>query len=93
MPLDETSSKFLLDQNTSTVRGFVQMLFDKLSSEMADLRHENSELHRSLEFTQGSLDDLKKDVIELNSSHFNNAPFGTQLNETMELLRQTEDVN
>ena len=49
---------------------------------MADLRHENSELRRSLEFTQRSLDDLKKDVIELQNSHRNNAPIGTQLNKT-----------
>ena len=70
------------------MHGFVQMLYDKLCSEMTDLRHENSEVRRSLEFTEGSLDDLKKGVIELQTSHRNNTSIGTQLNETLERLRQ-----
>ena len=69
------------------------MLFDKLSSVMADLRHENSEHRLSLDFTQGSSDDLKKDVIELQNSHCNYGPIGSQLNETKERLRQIEDEN
>ena len=75
------------------MNGFVQILFDKLSSEMAELRHENSELRRSLWFTQGWLDDLKKHLIQLQNSHCDNAPTGPQLNETMEPLRQIEDEN
>ena len=67
------------------MRGFVQMLFDKLSGDMADLRHGNSEIR--------SLDDLRNDVTELQDSHRNNDTFGTQLNDTMERQRQIEDEN
>ena len=85
MPLYETSSKFLPHQNTSTVRGFVQLLFH--------LRHQKFELRRSLECTQGSLDYLKKDVIELQNYHRNGVHIGPQLNETMERPQQFEDKN
>ena len=62
MPLDEKSLKFLLQQNTTTIQSFVKVLFDELKTEVKDLREENenlrtvnSELRRSLEFTQGTM--------------------------------------
>lgn len=50
----------MLEQNTSAIKTFVQLMFDSLKQEIGRLRDENSDLKRSLEFSQSEIDSLKE---------------------------------
>ena len=65
MSLNEDALKFVLEQNLSTTKSFVQMLFDNLKKEIDSLRQESWELKNSLEFSQKEITDLKNEVIFL----------------------------
>ena len=65
MGFDEASLKFLLEQNLSTIKTFIQMMFSNADKKIDDLRAENEELKRSLQFTQNEMKDLKS---QLNNS-------------------------
>ena len=66
MDLETVSA--MLGQNLSTVKTFVQILFDKLNREVRDLKEENVELKRSLEFSQAEIADLKVIVPDLRAT-------------------------
>ena len=57
MDLETVSA--MLGQNLWTVKAFVQMPFDNMDREVRDLREENVELKRSLEFSQTEIGELK----------------------------------
>ena len=56
MALNEQSIKCILDLNLSSVKTFVQLMFDSVRSEVKELRDENLELRKSLEFTQNEME-------------------------------------
>ena len=50
----------LLEQNTSSMLAVVKVMFENLQKEVKEIRTENLELRRSLEFSQNEIDALKK---------------------------------
>ena len=52
--------KFLMEQNISTVKNFVQLLIEGVTTQINDLLKDNEDLKRSLEFSQAEIDTLKK---------------------------------
>ena len=66
--MDESVIKMLLEQNVKTVQSFVQILFDSVTKDIDNVKMENAELKRSLEYTQAENDTLKQTVTQLQSS-------------------------
>ena len=55
----------LLQNNVSTIKSFVQIMYDGLRKEINDLKNENSELKYSLEYSQNEIAVLKTEVTSL----------------------------
>ena len=89
MGIDENTLKLLLDQNLSTIKSFVELITSKQEREINSLRQENSELQRSLEFTQSEVSSLKTEISELKNSMVANNSQNTQ--EISERVRTLED--
>ena len=53
--MDLENLKFLMEQNLSTVKSFVQLLIEGVPTQINDLRKDNEELKRSQEFSQQRL--------------------------------------
>ena len=53
--MNQQALELILSQNLSTTKEFVKMMFDSLKSEIQELRNENCEIKKSLEFTQDQL--------------------------------------
>ena len=70
--LDEEILKCMMNQNLSSVKTFVQLMFIDIKNEMKDLRQENVELKRSLEFSQNDVQELKSEVAQLKNVNKNN---------------------
>ena len=66
--MDESVMKMLLEQNVKTAQSFVQILFNSATKDTDNVKLENAELKRSLEFTQAENDTLKQTVTQLQSS-------------------------
>ena len=58
----------LLEQNANTTKLYVESMFGALKDEIKALREENSDLCRSLEFTQQELDTVKAKIVNLEGS-------------------------
>lgn len=54
------NQKLIMEQYVDTVKSFVQMFVDSFKSDLKELREENNELKRSLEYSQEEIADLKK---------------------------------
>lgn len=57
--MDKKTLEIMLDKQLESMKSFMSVLVESVRSEIKDLRNENVELRRSLEFTQKELDDLK----------------------------------
>ena len=66
--MDENIIKILLEQNVKTVQSFVQILFYSITKDVDNVKLENAELKRSLEFTQAESDTFKQTVTQLQSA-------------------------
>ena len=55
--MDRDVLELLINNNEKSAKAFVQILFDALKSEISDIRKENTELKKSLEFTQSQLEE------------------------------------
>ena len=50
--MNRETIEVILQQNLYTIKEFVKLMFDTVVKDIDRLKHENSELKRSLEFTQ-----------------------------------------
>ena len=82
--MDETSLRILLDQTTSTTKMFVELMFNKLSDTVEELK-------RSLEFTQAENDSLKQRVTALEASQTRASREEASLQSVSERIRIMED--
>ena len=89
--IDEKLLRSLLDQNLSSMKTFVQLTFNEFRSEMKELREENGELRKSLEFSQNVVDEMRKEMSDLKSSVRNNSSLSNTVVELSERLRIFED--
>ena len=64
--MDRPTLELLFKENRSTVMEFVKMLYD-MKDEVADIRKENEELKKSLEFSQHKLDEASAAVVRQES--------------------------
>ena len=60
--MDTEAIQCLMQNNVSTIKSFVEIMYENLRKEMNDLRSENTELKYSLEFSQKEIADLKTEV-------------------------------
>ena len=58
--MDRDVLELLINNNEKSVKAFVQILFDALKFEISDIRKENTELKKSLEFTQSQLEEANR---------------------------------
>ena len=58
--MDRDILELLINNNEKSVKAFVQILFDALKSEISDIRKKNTELKKSLEFTQSQLEEANR---------------------------------
>ena len=63
--MDDNTIKLLFEQNLSSVKTFVQIMFENVQKEIKEIRSENAELKVSLHFSQDDIDSLKRKVAEL----------------------------
>ena len=56
--------QILLQQNSDTIKSYVQLLFDSLKNEIESVKRENTEIKRSLEFTQSELREAQTTIRE-----------------------------
>ena len=66
--MDRESIEMLFSINLSTIKSFVQTMFDSLQNQVSDLKSENSALKHSLEFSQAEVLDLKTNLKEINEN-------------------------
>ena len=50
----------MLEQNTSVIKTFAQLMFDSMKQDIRELREENLERKRSLKFSESEIDSLMK---------------------------------
>ena len=67
----------LMEHNLLAIKTFVEMLIKPINEELVRLREENYEIKRSLEFSQGEIDELKsrvpdKRLLDDNTQEVNN---------------------
>ena len=85
---DRDYMKLLLDQNLEAMKAFVGSAIHDVKDELKNLREENFELKRSLEFTQGELDGVKRKCDEL-SQKMNTV----SLEDVCDRIRLLEDLS
>ena len=81
----------LFAQNLATTRGFIEMMFSNIQREMKELREENMELKRSLEYSQTEIQDMKTEIQDLKLQLPNNNAHYRKLDDSLERLRNLED--
>ena len=91
MNIDESTLKFLFEQNLSTIKSFVEIISNNFHQELKGLKDENVELRRSLEFTQNEVADLKSEIAQLKTSSDRNSDFQPNFNGLAERVRCLED--
>ena len=91
MALNEQSIKCILDLNLSSVKTFVQLMFDSVRSEVKDLREENLELRKSLEFTQNEMEKVKSELVQLKQDNGNNSFSQNLFDNVSDRVRALED--
>ena len=90
--LDRDSLEFLFQNNLSTIKEFLKMLIDPLREEINQLKGDNDELRRSLEFTQAELTEMRKTCGIRNGERQVNAVSHTEKRELLERVRNLEDL-
>ena len=93
MSIDENMLRSVLEQNFSTVKGFIEMMFKDVKQDVRELREENEELRKSLTFSQRQIDELRKDVRDLKSSENNSTLVMNKLSDASERVRVLEDTS
>ena len=78
--------KSMMDGGISGIKVFVEAMFNDLKSEIRELRSENFELKKSLEFSQAEIDNLKAEVSQLQ-----NVSSSQELNNIPDRMRMLED--
>ena len=71
--MDKNTFSVVLNQNLETVKTFTEMMVSNISKEISDLRSENSDLHRSLEFSQSEIEMMKRQVSANSTTAANKA--------------------
>ena len=56
--------QILLQQNSDTIKSYVQLLFDSLKNEIESVKRENTEIKRILEFTQNELREAQTTEVD-----------------------------
>ena len=54
----------LLDRQMTDVKAFLKFILDEVKQEIREVRLENEEMKRSLEFTQEKLDKASSTIVE-----------------------------
>ena len=90
--MDETVIRAMFDQNLSSVKTFVQMMYDNLHREIKEVRAENIELKKSLEFSQSEIDTLKKLMPDVRSSENTVKTIGIKTDDLSNRFRLMEDL-
>ena len=65
--MDTNSLELLLNNNLTTIKAFVEVMFKSVREEVSSLKDENAELRHSLEFTQSEVESLKVTVRDQDS--------------------------
>ena len=81
--------KVLLEHNASTMKTFIQLALDGVQKQLKELRDENCELKKSLEFSHSEVLDLKSQVQFLKKEVHS----GVHAAETDNRIRALEDHN
>ena len=89
--MDDNTIKLLFEQNLSSVKTFVQIMFENVQKEMKEIRSENAELKESLHFSQDEIDSLKRKVAELQSNTRNMNEVTDMNCDLSDRVRQLED--
>ena len=93
--MDRDVLDLLFQQNLSTMKSFVELMFDSIKKEVQQLRDDNTELKRSLEFTQSELDEMKRKQDKQTAAFSGHGPVSffssAKGEEVSERLRQLED--
>ena len=98
--MDKETIDTLFRQNLSTIKSFVELLFDSLNKDVKQLRLDNTELRRSLEYTQSEVEELKTSLKQqrdncpcLSQGHTTKGEVGAILEDHSERLRGLEDYS
>ena len=62
--MDREAMEFIFQSNFNTVKEFIKLMIDPLKSEIHQLKSDNEELKKSLEYTQAELCDIKSTIRE-----------------------------
>ena len=89
--MDKKALETLLQQNLATTQSFVKMMFESLDKKITELRDENSDLKRSLEFSQKELEIAKKSIAEHETQFKNYSNLDKSYKDMSERLRSIED--
>ena len=89
MAFDDKLLKCMMEQNLSSVKTFVELMFSGIRSELKELREENVELKKSLEFTQTDVQELKNEIVQLKSNYKGDSQI--QVNDVFDRIRVLED--
>ena len=57
--MDDEKLRIMLNSQTESIKSFFSVLIDDLKSDIREIRNENLELRRSLEFNSAEINDLK----------------------------------
>ena len=91
--MNREAIEMLFQQNLSTVKEFVKMLFDSLKDEVKVVKCENDELRKSLEYTQAGRQDMRKCLEEQRVSRWGRSHGEADENSLSERVRSLEDYS
>ena len=83
--------KRICEENTSPTKDLMKALFDELKSEVVPLREENAALRKSLEHTQGIVQNLEIEVCALKISEKKLSPLCKIVTRDENRIRALED--
>ena len=89
--MDRDLLQSLLDKNLAAMKEFIGIALNSMKEEIKEVKLENQELRRSLEFTQGKLRDADGMVDELKEKCLNMCKYEEEANILSERLRLVED--
>ena len=89
--MDRDLLQSLLDKNLAAMKEFIGIALNSMKEEIKEVKLENQELRRSLEFTQGKLRDADGMVEELKEKCLNMCKYEEEANILSERLRLVED--
>ena len=84
---------FFFQNNFTTIKEFLKMIIDALREEINQLKGDNDELRRSLEFTQAELTEMRKTCAILNGEKQVNAVSYPEKRELLERVQNLEDYS